>query len=89
MTQCLDVGKWFAVEAGRSRAIELQCGRWVNSKRTIDVAWPRAEIGKCELPLPVYPEPVEGLLFLQAVARDTLRKGQCFDKLSIGGFGVR
>ena len=39
-------------------------------------------------PKPVYPELVEGLHFLQAVAHKARRKGQCFDKLSIGGFLV-
>jgi hypothetical protein len=32
-------------------------------------------------------ELVEGLLFLQAVARKARRKGQCFDKLSMDGSG--
>jgi hypothetical protein len=40
-------------------------------------------------PYPVYPELVEGLLFLQAVVRDPRKEERCFDKLRIDGFGVR
>jgi hypothetical protein len=37
-------------------------------------------------PNPDRPELVEGLLFLQAVARNARRKGQSFDKLRTVGF---
>ena len=41
------------------------------------------------IPNPVRPERVEGLLFLQSVAREARRKERCFDKLSISGAWVR
>jgi hypothetical protein len=37
-------------------------------------------------PNPDFPEPVEGLLFLQAVAREARSKGRPFDRLREVGF---